>query len=70
MESIDALIAGITDEATKAAVLAVVQQLKEHQDQEHQDHSEFCWIMGLCIKSRQQFKWARKVHKWKFYNCR
>ena len=32
MESIGAPIAGITDEATKAAVLSVVQKLKEHQD--------------------------------------
>ena len=34
MGSIDAIIAGITDEAImKTAVLGVVQQLKEHQDQ-------------------------------------
>ena len=61
MESIDALIAGITDEATKAAVLGVVQQLKEHQDQCTQRFAELWdFVSGLDNRLREQERYASK----------
>ena len=51
MDFIDALIAGITDEATKAAVLDVVQQLKEHQYQCTQSFAEL-WDFVSSLDNR------------------
>ena len=61
MESIDALIAGITAEVTKAAVLGVEQQLKEHQDQCNQRFAELWdFVSSLDNRLREQEKYTSK----------
>ena len=61
IESIDALDAGFTDEDTKAAVLGVVQQLKEHQDQCTQRFAEL-WdsVSGLDNRLREKERYTSK----------
>ena len=61
MESIDALIAGTTDNATKAAVLGVRQQLKEHQGQCTQRFAELWdFVSSLDNRLREQERYTSK----------
>ena len=61
MESIDAIIAGITDESTKAAVLGVVPQLKEHQDQCTQRFAELWDFVSSLNRLREQERYTSKI---------